>query len=122
PLAAAIRIRRMLKHRSLVVLLTDLDDASVADQLVRAVRLLSPPHLVVVAGIHSQEISQLARSEARDWRDPWISLAAQEHEARTESQRALLKRLGAPVIAASEELLESRVLAEYELLRRSRRI
>src|SRR5262249_26964453 len=34
PLAAAIRIRGMLKHRSLVVMLTDLDDASLADQLV----------------------------------------------------------------------------------------
>jgi len=122
PLAAAVRIRGMLKHRSLVVLLTDLDDASVADQLVRAVRLLSPPHLVVVAGIHSQEIAELARSAAHEWRDPWIALAAQEHERRAESQRALLRRLGAPVITASEELLERRVLAEYESLRRSRRI
>jgi uncharacterized protein (DUF58 family) len=122
PLAAAVRIRGMLKHRGLVVLLTDLDDATVADQLVRAVRLLSPPHLVVVAGVHSPEISDLARSEARDWKDPWVSLAAQEHEARAESQRALLRRLGAPVIAAREEVLEKRVLAEYESLRRSRRI
>ena len=122
PLVAAIRIRGMLKHRSLIVLLTDIDDASVADQLVRAVRLLAPPHLVVVAGIHSPEISELARSEARDWKDPWISLAAQEHEDRAESQRALLRRLGAPVIAASEETLEKRVLAQYESLRRSRRV
>jgi uncharacterized protein (DUF58 family) len=122
PLAAAVRIRGMLKHRSLVVLLTDLDDASLADQLVRAVRLLSPPHLVVVAGIHSQDISELATQAARDWKDPWISLAAQEHETRAESQRALLRRLGAPVIAAREELLERRVLAEYESLRRSRRV
>lgn len=122
PLAAAIRIRGMLKHRSLVVLLTDLDDASVAGQLVRAVRLLAPPHLVVVAGVHSPEISALADSEAQDWKDPWISLAAQEHQARAQSQRALLRGLGAPVIAAPEELLEKRVLAEYESLRRSRRI
>ena len=69
PLAAAVRIRSMLQHRGLVVLLTDLDDASVADQLVRAVKLLSPPHLVVVAGIHSPGISELAHGEARDsWR------------------------------------------------------
>lgn len=122
PLAAAVRIRAMLKHRSLVVLLTDLDDASVADQLVRAVRLLSPPHLVVVAGVQGSEIPALARAEAHDWKDPWISLAAGEHDARAQSQRALLRRLGAPVIAASEELLEERVLAEYESLRRSRRV
>ena len=46
PLVAAVRIRQMLTHRSLVVLLTDLDDSTVADQLARAVRLLSPPHLL----------------------------------------------------------------------------
>jgi uncharacterized protein (DUF58 family) len=122
PLAAAVRIRGMLKHRGLVVLLTDLDDASVADQLVRAVKLLSPPHLVVVAGIHSPQICALAGREAQDWLDPWISLAAQEHEARSQSQRSLLRRLGAPVIAATQEQLEPKVLAEYESLRRSRRI
>ena len=122
PLAAAVRIRSMLKHRSLVVLLTDLDDASVADQLVRAVTLLSPPHLVVVAGVHSPEISGLAQGEARDWLDPWIALAAQEHEVRAESQRALLRRLGAPVIAATAQTLEHKVLAQYESLRRLRRI
>jgi uncharacterized protein (DUF58 family) len=122
PLAAAVRIRGMLKHRGLVILLTDLDDASVADQLVRAVKLLSPPHLVVVAGIHSPEIADLARREAHDWKDPWVSLAAQEHEARAEGQRALLRRLGAPVIAATQDLLEQKVLAQYESLRRSRRI
>jgi hypothetical protein len=77
---------------------------------------------VVVAGIHSPEISELARSEAHGWKDPWVALAAQEHEDRAESQRALLRRLGAPVIAASEELLEKRVLAQYESLRRSRRV
>jgi uncharacterized protein (DUF58 family) len=112
----------MLQHRGLVVLLTDLDDASVAVQLTRAVKLLSPPHLVVVAGIRSSEIPDLAKRESRDWLDPWVSLAAEEHESRAESQRALLRRLGAPVIAATEDLLEQKVLAEYELLRRSRRI
>jgi uncharacterized protein (DUF58 family) len=122
PLAAAVRIRSMLQHRGLVVLLTDLDDASVADQLTRAVKLLSPPHLVVVAGIRSPEISALAHREARDWLDPWVSLAAAEHEARAQSQRLLLSRIGAPVIATTEALLEQTVLAEYESLRRSRRI
>lgn len=103
-------------------LLTDLDDASVADQLTRAVKLLSPPHLVVVAGIRSSEIAELAQREAHNWLDPWVSLAAEEHEARAQSQRALLRRLGVPVIAANEVLLEQEVLAEYEFLRRSRRI
>jgi uncharacterized protein (DUF58 family) len=122
PVAAAARIRATLKHRTLVVLLTDLDDAAVAAQLARAVRLLSPPHLVVVAGAQSVEIDELARRTARSWRDPWIALAAQEHELRAAAQRALLRRLGAPVIATREELLEQSVFDEYEALRRSRRI
>jgi hypothetical protein len=86
------------------------------------VKLLSPPHLVVVAGIRSPEISELAHREARGWLDPWVALAAAEHEARAESQRLLLSRIGAPVIATTEALLEQKVLAEYESLRRSRRI
>ncbi len=122
PIAAAVRIRSLLKHRTLVVVLTDLDDAAVAEQLARAVRLLSPPHLVVVAGAHSDEIAELARREPRSWRDPWIALAAQEHETRAAAQRTLLRRLGAPVIATKEDLLEQSVFDEYEALRRSRRV
>ena len=122
PVAAAVRIRGMLKHRSLIVLLTDLDDANAANPLARAVRLLSPPHLVVVAGVRSPEIAKFAGEEAREWSDPWVALAAQEHEARAALQRSLLRRLGAPVIVASQELLERAVLAEYETLRRARRV
>jgi uncharacterized protein (DUF58 family) len=122
PTAAAISVRRLLKHRGLIVLLTDLDDASVAAELARAVRLLAPPHLVLVAGVQSGEIGALARREARDWQDPWIALAASEHEAQASAQRLLLKRLGAPVVVAAAERLEQAVFAEYEALRRSRRV
>jgi uncharacterized protein (DUF58 family) len=122
PTAAAVSIRALLKHRALVVLLTDLDDANVANLLARAVRLLAPPHLVVVAGVHSGEIAALAQGEAHRWQDPWIALAATEHETRAAAQRALLRRLGAPVVAAPAALLEQAVFAEYEALRRSRRV
>ena len=122
PTAAAVRIRALLQHRSLVVLLTDLDDATVAGQLTRAVRLLSPPHLTVVAGIRNTEIETLVRQEARSWDGPWVALAAAEHEARVRSQRALLERLGIPVVAAEAPRLEAAVLGEYETLRRTRRV
>jgi uncharacterized protein (DUF58 family) len=122
PAVAAARIRSLLRHRSLVLLLTDLDDSSIADQLIRAVRILSPPHLVVAAGARNTEIEALARREARSWRDPWVALAAQEHEARTRRQLALLRRLGVPVIAARDDRLEQAVFDEYERLRRARKI
>lgn len=122
PMAAAVRIRRMLKRRGLIILLTDLDDANVADPLARAVGLLSPPHLVVVAGVRSPESASLAVREAREWRDPWIALAAQEHEERVTLHCLQLRRLGAPVVVARAELLEKSLLTEYEALRRSRRV
>jgi uncharacterized protein (DUF58 family) len=122
PTAAAIRIRSMLKHRGLVVLLTDLDDASVTAQLTRAVRLLSPPHLAVVAGVRSTELEGLTTREARAWKDPWVALAAAEHQAHAAAQRTLLQRLGAPVVSAPAELLEAAVFARYEALRRARRV
>jgi uncharacterized protein (DUF58 family) len=122
PVAAAIAARRLLKHRSLVVLLTDVEDAALHPLLVRAIRLLSPPHLALVAGIHSPDVAVLARQEATHWRDPWVALAASEHESRAHRQAALLRRLGAPVVLASEATLEAAVLGEYEFLRRRRRI
>jgi uncharacterized protein (DUF58 family) len=122
PTAAAVSMRRLLKHRGLIVLLTDLDDGNVAAELARAVRLLAPPHLVMVAGLLSGEIGALARREANNWQDPWIALAASEHESRASAQRLLLQRLGAPVVTATAERLEQALLAEYEALRRSRRV
>jgi hypothetical protein len=68
------------------------------------------------------EIGVAPNREARGWRDPWIALAAQEHESRANAQRLLLRRLGAPVVATREDLLEQAVFDEYESLRRSRRI
>ena len=122
PTAAAVEVRRLLKRRGLVILLTDLDDINVADPLARAVRLLAPPHFVVIAGVRDPEIGALAVAEARERGDPWVALAAREHEERVELQRLSLRRLGAPVIAASAELLEKTLLAQYETLRRRRRV
>jgi uncharacterized protein (DUF58 family) len=122
PTAAAVSIRNLLKQRALIVLLTDLDDANIAAALARAVRLLAPPHLVLVAGVHSGEIEELARGVSRQWQDPWISLAAAEHQQRACRQRLLLQRLGAPVVAATAERLEGALFERYEALRRSRRV
>jgi uncharacterized protein (DUF58 family) len=122
PGAAAIAIRHLLRQRALIVMLTDLDDANTADSLARAVRLLAPPHLVMVAGVHSNEIDELAVAPAAEWQDPWVALAAREHVGRAMRQRALLERLGAPVVAASALRLQGALATRYEALRRTRRI
>ncbi len=122
PTAAAMSIRRLLRQRALVVVLTDLDDANVSAALLRAVRLLAPPHLVMVAGVHSGEVGALARAEAREWHTPWIALAASEHERRAAQQRALLRRRGVEVVAASANGLQAALFERYEALRRARRV
>lgn len=122
PLNAAIAARRLLKHRSLVVLLTDIEDAALHPLLARAIGVLSPPHLALIAGVHSPDIDALARHEAHHWKDPWVALAAREYLARAKRQAGLLRRLGAPVVLASESLIEAAVLDEYQSLRRARRI
>jgi len=122
PTAAAVTIRRLLRQRALVVVLTDLDDANMAEALAIAVRLLSPPHMVVVGGVNGGETAALAQAPAHQWQDPWVSLAAREHERRAAAQRALLERLGAPVVAATPGHLQDALFARYQELRRRRRV
>ncbi len=122
PTAAAVSIRRLLRQRALIVVLTDLDDASVAGALARAVRLLAPPHLVLIAGVHNGEVEGLAEAEAHEWQDPWIALAATEQLRRAAAQRELLQRLGAPVVCAAPEQLAAALITRYEALRQSRRV
>jgi uncharacterized protein (DUF58 family) len=122
PAAAALSVRHLLRQRALVVLLTDLDDANVSAALLRAVRLLAPPHLVLVAGVRGGEVQGLARRDAREWHDPWVALAASEHEQRALAQRALLRRRGVEVVAATAADLQAALFERYETLRRARRI
>jgi uncharacterized protein (DUF58 family) len=122
PLDAAMWARALLKHRSLVVLLTDLEDPTAADALAQAVRALSPPHLVLVAGVESAELAEAAGAAGREGSDPWVALAAREQRARAMRRCALLARLGAPALVAPQEELGQRVIAEYDRLRRARRV
>ncbi len=74
PLYAATRIASLMRHRSLVVMLTDLDDATITGQLASAMRLLLPKHLPLVAGLASVEVDQLAQAPSKTWLDRPTSL------------------------------------------------
>jgi uncharacterized protein (DUF58 family) len=121
PLYAATRVRTLVRHRSLVVLLTDVDDASAQSQLAQAVRFLLPKHLPFVAGLSSAAAESMAHSPARDWLDPYRSLAAQEYTIGLERKVRALNALGAPALVARPELLERAVFAAYADFRRQRR-
>lgn len=122
PLNAALRIRSLVRHRSLIVMLTDLDDATVAGQLACAARLLLPKHLPLIAGLASPEAEQLGHAAAHSWLDPYESLAAQEYCARLERNVRALRSLGAPAVLARPDHLERAVFDAYAEFRQRRRV
>jgi uncharacterized protein (DUF58 family) len=121
PLYAATRVRSLVRHRSLIVMLTDIDDASAKSQLTQAVRFLLPKHLPFVAGLSSAAVEAMARSPARQWLDPYRSLAAQEYCIGLERKVRALNALGAPALVARPEQLEHAVFAAYANFQRQRR-
>jgi uncharacterized protein (DUF58 family) len=121
PLYAATRVRSLVRHRSLIVMLTDVDDATAASQLVQAVRLLLPKHLPFVAGLSSAAAEAMAFAPALHWLDPYRALAAQEYCTGLERKVRALNALGAPALVARPEQLEQAVFAAYEGFRRRRR-
>jgi len=121
PLYAATRVRSLVRHRSLIVMLTDVDDATVASQLVQAVGLLLPKHLPFVAGLSSAAVETMSLAPARHWLDPYRTLAAQEYRTGLERKVRALNAMGAPALVAKPEQLEHAVFAAYEDFRRRRR-
>ena len=122
PVAAAIQVRRILRHRGLVVWLTDLAEPARNDELMQALKALVPRHQPIVAAPHAAEIARLAGSEAHEWRDPAIALAAREHHQRAQLQAATLRRNGIVVLDEPDNRLDRAVLDAYLQLRQRRRI
>jgi uncharacterized protein (DUF58 family) len=120
PLYAATRVRSLVRHRSLVVMLTDIDDASAQSQLAQAVRFLLPKHLPFIAGLSSAAAESMAQAPAHQWLDPYRSLAAQEYCIGLDRKVRALKALGAPALVAKPEQLERAVFAAYADFRRRR--
>lgn len=122
PLSAALRIRTLVRQRSLIVILTDLDDATVAGQLASAARLLLPKHLPLIAGLSSPQAEQMSHAAAHSWLDPYEALAAQEYCGRLERNVRALRSLGAPAILARPDQMENAVFDAYASFRQRRRV
>jgi hypothetical protein len=115
-------VRRMLRHRGLVVWLTDLAEPARNEALMQAMKILVPRHQPIVAAPHAAEIAQLATAPARDWRDPAIALAAREHQTRAQLQVATIRRQGAVVLDEPDDELDEAVFEAYLQLRQRRRV
>lgn len=121
-LRAALELRRLLRHRSLVVILTDLYEQSATSALVQASRLLLPTHLPFVVGLISDDVVALADAPATDWLDPYRGLAARDYLQQIAGNAARLRQLGAQALTARPGELDRKVLAHYDRLRAQRRI
>lgn len=122
PVAAALMVRRLLRHRGLIVWLTDLAEPARNEQLLQALQTLVPRHQPIVAAPRAAEIARLATNPANDWRDPAIAVAAREHAGRARAQIAGLSRRGVVVLDEPDDRLDRAVLDAYLQLRRRRRV
>ena len=114
---AALKVRTLARHRSLVILLTSLYDRGANPALKRFVAALSPKHLPIVVGTMSEEVSALADRPADHWFDPYKSLAAQEYRRDLEANAAVLTRMGAYTVTSRPSVLDSRVMGLYDRLK-----
>lgn len=113
PLIAALEVRRLIPHRGLVVLLTEIEQPEAASQLLKAVQLLAARHQVLVASVQDPSIAEISRQPAQVWLDPYRQFAAQDYLRSRELTRQKLQRAGVAVVTAPVEHLDWHVLDYY---------
>lgn len=122
PLVAALAMQRLARQRSLVVWFADLEDAEAAGQLARAVQLLTPKHLPLLAALHDPELNAQPLRAARHWEDPYTAYAALQSQAAIDAAARRLERLGCQVLSARPEQLDAALSARYRQLRARRSV
>jgi uncharacterized protein (DUF58 family) len=122
PIHAASQVLRRVHQRSLVVLLTDIEDASSEGQLAAALRLLQPRHLPFVVGLSQLDPGVVADQAPRDWLDPWLSLAAAHNLSQRERSVRALRATGAQVALTAPADFERTLFEQYSRFRQRRRI
>ena len=120
--AAAIHVRRLLRHRGLVVWLTDLAEPARNEQLMQALKALVPRHLPIVAAPHAAEIARLALSPAHEWRDPATRSRRANITGRRNCRWRHMRRQGIVVLDEADDELDQAVLDAYLQLARRKRV
>jgi len=116
---AAARFRR----RSLYIVLTDLAEATVAQTLLPAVRILVRTHLVVVAGVRDPVVDGWAKGVDHQWpSEVFRTAAAITAGHQRERAAATLRAVGAIVIDAAPGRLAIDLVETYLDLKASGRL
>jgi uncharacterized protein (DUF58 family) len=119
---AASMVLKRVHHRSLVVLMTDIEDAASEGQLAAALRLLQPRHLPFVVGLSQLNPGAIADRAPQDWLDPWMSLAAAHALSQRDRAIRALRATGAQVMITAPTDFERALFEQYGQFRQRRRI
>ncbi len=119
---AASQVLKRVHQRSLVVLMTDIEDASSEGQLAAALRLLQPRHLPFVVALSQLDPGAIADRAPQDWLDPWMSLAAAHTLTQRERGIRALRATGAQVMLSAPADFERALFDKYAQFRQRRRI
>ncbi len=119
---ATSQILKRVHQRSLVVLMTDIDDAGSEGPLAAALRLLQPRHLPFLVALSELNPGVLADRAPQDWLDPWLSLAAGHALSQRERAIRALAATGARVVLSAPADFEHTLFERYAQFRQQRRI
>lgn len=116
-LVAALQARRLLGHRGLVVVLTDLYSGDMHSQFAQAISLLSEKHQTLIASLDDQSILQMRWKSASHWLDPYRNLSAIEFARERKLIKMRLIKSGANVVTAAPDVLDQVIIKYYQRLR-----
>jgi uncharacterized protein (DUF58 family) len=117
-----VRFTRVhVRRRSLIILLTDLSDATTFDLLEKRVNLLSRSHLVVVAMIPLPGVSPLFAGKGGE-ADPWHALAGHLMWRDLQEFRTRLRALNVPLLLPEADTLALDVINQYLTLKQAQRL
>ena len=100
------------RQQALVVLVTEFDEATVADDVLPVLPTLTSHHRVVIAGVEDPSLRELAGSR-EDVDEIFTAAAAEEEQLRQESLRTRLRGLGISSIQAPPEKLPAALADLY---------
>jgi uncharacterized protein (DUF58 family) len=116
-LNAALEVKRLLKHRGLVIILTEMEQPEAALQLLQASQVLAAKHQVLVAVLTDPTLNTVLKHPAKHWQDPYRQFATLEYQRGRELTQRRLQRAGVAIISATADQLDKQVLAYYQAKR-----
>jgi uncharacterized protein (DUF58 family) len=119
--AVSAAVLRRLSRRALVVLLTAVDSAAVADELLPVLPMLTARHQVVVASVTDPGVEALAAARG-DAYAVYGAAAAERAVLERTAVTAELERLGVEVVEGSPQQLPPRLADRYLALKAAGRL